>query len=160
MNYIRRRHRGLNYQPLEPRRLLATLFSETFDAFDGSGFANSPSTGQLDSNYWRATGLSQGDGTFGGDHTSSDFAGGESTGGISSGGIYSFDVGSNRTLGVQPTGSDMTPGSIGLKLTNTTGTAIDQWTINYDLWVNNNEQRSNSVKLSYSLDDSNYVSLI
>ena len=159
MNYIRRRHRGLNYQPLEPRRLLATLFSETFDAFDGSGFANSPSTGQLDSNYWRATGLSQGDGTFGGDHTSSDFAGGESTGGISSGGIYSFDVGSNRTLGVQPTGSDMTPGSIGLKLTNTTGTAIDQWTINYDLWVNNNEQRSNSVKLSYSLDDSNYVSL-
>jgi len=156
---IRRRHRGLNYQPLEPRRLLATLFSENFDTFDGSGFANSPATGQLDSNFWRATGLSQGDGTFGGDHTSSDFAGGESTGGVTSGGIYSFDVGSNRTLGVQPTGSDMTPGSIGLQLTNSTGASIDQWTISYDLWINNNEDRSNSVKLSYSLDDSNYVSL-
>ena len=58
--------------------MLATLFSENFDTFDGSGFANSPATGQLDSNFWRATGLSQGDGTFGGNHTSSDFAGGES----------------------------------------------------------------------------------
>ena len=159
MNSIRRRHRGLNYQPLEPRRLLATLFSETFDAFDGSGFANSPSSGQLDSDVWRVTGLSDGDGAFGGNHTSSDFAGGESSGGISSGGIYSFDVGSNRTLGVQPTGSDMTPGSIGLQLTNSTGTSVDQWTISYDLWVNNNEQRGNSVQLSYSLDDSSYVSL-
>lgn len=139
--------------------MLATLFSENFDTFDGSGFANSPATGQLDSNFWRATGLSQGDGTFGGNHTSSDFAGGESNGGVTSGGIYSFDVGSNRTLGVQPTGSDMTPGSIGLQLTNSTGAPIDQWTISYDLWVNNNEDRSNSVKLSYSLDDSTYISL-
>ena len=159
MNSIRRRHRGFNYQNLEQRRLLATLFSETFDAFDGSGFATSPSSGQLDSDYWRTTGLSDGDGTFGGNHTSNDFARGESNGGISSGGIYAFDVGSNKTLGVQPTGSDMTPGAIGLQLINTTGSSVDQWTISFDLWVNNNEQRGNSVELSYSTDDSNYISL-
>lgn len=159
MNYIRRRQRCLNYQALEPRRLLATLFSETFDSFEGTGFVTSPTTGQLDSDIWRATGLSEGDGTFGGNYTSSDFAGGESAGGISSGGIYSFDVGSNRTLGVQPTGSDMTPGAIALKVTNSTGASVDNWFINYDLWVNNNEQRSNSIKFSYSVDDNNYTSI-
>lgn len=156
---IRRRRRCLSYQNLEQRRLLATLFSESFDAYDGSGFASSPSSGQLDSDFWKATGLSEGDGTFGGNYTSSDFAGGYSNGGISSGGIYAFDVGSNPTLGVQPSGSDMTPGAIGLQLTNTTGASVDQWTISYDLWVNNNEQRGNSVQLSYSTDDSSYVAL-
>jgi hypothetical protein len=59
-----------------------TLFSETFSGFDGSGFAPSPATGQLDSNVWRVTGMSDGNGTFGGTHDSGDFARGSSTGGV------------------------------------------------------------------------------
>ena len=53
----------------------------------------------------------------------------------------------------------MTPGAIALKVTNSTGASVDNWIINYDLWVNNNEQRSNSIKFSYSVDDNNYTSI-
>ena len=46
----------------------------TFTSFDGTGFSTSPSSGQLNSNEWRVTGMSDGDGSFGGGFTSGDFA--------------------------------------------------------------------------------------
>lgn len=157
MNISRRPKNILSYQSLEQRRLLATLVAESFEAFDGTGFASSPSAGQLDSDQWRITGLSDGNGTFGGNHTTGDFARGVESDPIFSGGIYAFDVGANRVLGTQPTGGDMTPGAIGLQVSNTTGGDVTEWTINYDLWVRNDQQRSTSIELSYSTDDSNYT---
>ena len=156
---LRSRRRSLFYENLEPRRLLATLFSEAFESYAGTGFASSPNAGQLDSDLWRATGLSDGNGVFGGNHITGDFARGLASTPVTAGGVYAFEVGGNRVLGVQATASDMTPGTFGLKLINTTGSSVDEWTINYDIWFNNNEDRSSSVKLSYSTDNTNYLAV-
>ena len=110
------------------------LFSETFTDFTGSGFASSPAAGQLDSDLWRAIGLSDGTGTFGGTHTTGDFARGlgpvtAPTGGVTTGGVYAFDVGNgggDTGLGIQADDTDFTPGSFELRLVNTTGSTISK----------------------------------
>ncbi|MEM6528949.1 MAG: hypothetical protein AAF653_11695, partial [Chloroflexota bacterium] len=122
-----------------------------FNMFAGSGFAPAPAAGQLDSDDWRVTGLSAGSGTFGGTFTSGDFARGTSTGGISTGGVYAFEVSSGNTaLGVQPTGSDFTPGAITLKVTNDTGSALTSIVVSYTVYFFNDQVRSNSFNLGYS----------
>jgi hypothetical protein len=152
--------RQLDYQRLEQRNLLATLIAENFQTFTGQGFTSSPTTGQLDSDDWQVAGLSDGDGTFGGEHTTGDFARGQTGASVTSGGVYAFDVGSsNIALGAQPTGADMTPGSFNLKLENTTGSSANEWMIDYDIWSLNDESRSNSLNLSYSTDNSSFNAL-
>ena len=140
------------------------LFAATtpidFTGFDGSGFAPSPAAGQLDSDIWRVTGLSDGDGTFGGTYTTGDFARGTSTGGVNTGGVYSFNVGGgNATLGVQPGGSDFTPGDFTLKIENTTGNTVADVYVSYIIWTYNDKDRSNSLNFSWSLDDVTYTSV-
>ena len=54
--------------------LTGTTQTIDFTGFDGSGFAPAPAAGQLDSDDWRVTGFSAGSGTFGGTHTTNDFA--------------------------------------------------------------------------------------
>jgi len=131
-----------------------------FTGFDGSGFAPTPNTGQLDSDIWRVTGLSDGDGTFGGTYTSGDFARGQSSGGVRTGGVYSFDVGGgNTTLGVQPGSKDFTPGAFTLKVENTTGTTASDIYVSYKIWTYNDQDRANSLNFSWSLDDSTYTSV-
>jgi hypothetical protein len=56
-------------------------------------------------------------------------------------------------LGIQPTGSDFTPGSIILRLTNNTGLDLKALQITYDAIILNNENNSNSISLQYSLDN-------
>ncbi|NBD36582.1 MAG: hypothetical protein GVY30_11375, partial [Chloroflexi bacterium] len=107
--------------------VLAAWTPEDFNTFDGSGFAPSPAAGQLDSDAWSVTGLSDGDVGFG-DTCSGDVdcARGPSTGGVSTGGVYAFDVGSgDYILGIQPGGSDFTPGEFILKVQNTTGSTLN-----------------------------------
>lgn len=131
-----------------------------FAGFTGSGFAPNPSAGQLDSDIWRVTGLSDGNGTFGGTHTAGDFARGSSNGGVTTGGIYAFtNVGTsgNNILGVQPSDADFTPGDFTLRVQNTTGNEITQLYISYKIWVLNNAGRSSSLNFSYSTDDTNYT---
>ncbi|MGK7888501.1 MAG: Hint domain-containing protein [Leptolyngbyaceae cyanobacterium] len=137
------------------------LINENFQQFDGSGFAPNPSTGQLDSNLWRITGLSDGEGVFGSTHDSGDFARGiEPNGGSSTGGVYAFKVGDNFILGIQPDESDFTPGAITLKLTNTTGSTLTTLSVAYDIFHNNNEERSSSLNFAYSIgDESNYLNV-
>ncbi|GAB4307006.1 MAG: hypothetical protein Kow00117_00140 [Phototrophicales bacterium] len=135
-------------------------FSENFTGFSGAGFDTAPSSGRLDSDTWRVTGLSDGSGTFGGTHTTGDFARGVSPGAASTGGIYAFNVGGGTTaLGVQPAGSDFTPGTITLRIQNTTGSTITSLTIAYDIYVNNDQNRANSFNFAYSLDDITYTSI-
>ncbi len=138
------------------------LFAATtpidFTGFDGSGFAPNPAAGQLDSDIWRVTGLSDGDGTFGGTYTTGDFARGSSSGGVSTGGVYSFDVGGgNTTLGVQPGSSDFTPGDFTLKIENTTGSTVADVYVSYVIWTFNDQDRANSLNFSWSLDDTTYT---
>ena len=130
-------------------------------AFDGSGFTTSPATGQLDSDAWESTGLSDGALNYGGSETSGDYARGTSSGGVTSGGFYSFDTGgSNNTLGTQGTGSDFTPGTITLRAQNQTGVTVTAADLAYLVYVYNDQGRSSTFDFSYSTDDSSYTDVI
>jgi hypothetical protein len=136
---------------------LGTPVTVDFTGFDGSGFDPAPLAGQLDSDDWAVTGLSDGDLAFGGTNTTGDYAKGVTTGGIFSGGIYSFDDGSNQLIWVQATSSDFSPGTLTLRLQNNTGGTISELDVDYDLHVLNNEDRANSWNFSYSQDDASYI---
>ncbi len=128
-----------------------------FTGFTG-GFAPEPSAAQLDSDSWMVTGLSDGDGAFGGTHASGDFARGQSIGGVTNpGGVYAFDVGGHLILGVQPTDDDFTSGAIILKIENDTGSTVTELDIAYDIWYHNDQDRKSSLNFAYSLDDSAYT---
>lgn len=131
---------------------------EDFDDFRGDGFSNAPSSTQLDSNTYRVTGLSDGDGTFGGVHDSGDFARGMSTGGESTGGIYAFDLGGgDYGVGVQPTGDDFTPGTLTIRVTNNTGGDIDGIDLDADGNFFNDADRSTRWTFEISFDDNTYT---
>ncbi|MGB3868246.1 MAG: lamin tail domain-containing protein, partial [Flavobacteriales bacterium] len=146
---------------------LNTAYTITFDAtvagvnngaFTGSGFAPSPASGQLNSNAWASTGMSDGASAFGGTNTSGDFARGTSTGGVTSGGFYAFEVGpSDHALGVQPTGSDWEPGTLTLRVQNNSGTTLTSLDLAYELWVRNDQGRSNTFNISWSSDNLTYT---
>lgn len=125
-------------------------------SFDGSGLAQLPVNGQLDSNSFAFEGFSDGDADFNMDNTTGDFARGTSTGGVSSAGIYAFDFGGGNTgLGIQPTGGEFTPGTIFFKLRNETGATITTLDVAYDAFFFNNEMRTNDLQLGHGVDEMN-----
>ena len=142
------------------------IYSEDFTGFNGSGFTANPSAGQLDSDFFRVTGLSDGNGVFGGGHTANDFARGGSGGGVSTGGIYAFDISngaavSDTALGIQQTGTDLTSGDISLRLVNQSSSIINLLEIQFDIYELNNKGRSSSVNFEYSVgDESSYNPLL
>lgn len=114
--------------------------SETFTGYDG----NSAPTG------WDASGFSNGAG-FSENR-------GSSSGGVTTGGTYAFDIGSgNIALGVQPGGSDFTPGTYDLEVTNDSGATVDTWAIAFNSYVFNDQGRGNGFNFSYSTDGSSYT---
>jgi hypothetical protein len=126
--------------------------------FNGSGFTPTPSSGQLDSDAWKTTGMSEGNTAFGDSNSSEDFAKGDSSGGVSSGGFYAFEtLTSNYSLGFQPTGSDFSPGTITLRTQNQTGATITAIYLSYIIYVLNNEDRTNTLNFEYSTDDTTYT---
>jgi len=129
------------------------------DQYSGAGFESSTSTsGQLDSEAWASTGMSDGDLGFGGSGTGGDYARGTSTGGVTTGGFYAFEVvSSDYSFGIQPGGSDWAPGTITLRIQNNTGTTITTLDITYDIYVLNNEARANSFNFSHSSDNVSYT---
>ena len=131
-----------------------------FNEFNGSGFSPSPAVGQLDSDVWAISGLSDGTLDFGGTAETGDFARGLSTGNVTTGGIYAFDVGSlNVILGTQPSAGDFgtAGGTITLREQNTTGSTLSVVSITYTHWFLNNASRSTNVSLSYSADGINFT---
>ena len=56
---------------------MTIIYNETFDGFSGLGFSPSPATGQLDSDIFCVTGLSDGNLAFGDTATTGDFARGQ-----------------------------------------------------------------------------------
>ncbi len=136
------------------------LLVDDFQTFTGSGFSASPSAGQLNSDTWSTNGWSDGDLAFGGSATTGDFARGSSSGSVSTGGIYAFDVGGGDIiLGVQPGGSDFTPGDFRLALRNDTGSAINSLTVQYNISVLNDKDRSNSLGFAHGEDNSTYTAV-
>jgi len=129
--------------------------------FGGSGFQSSPTTGQLDSDAWKASGMSDNSSgfNFGETEISNDYARGTSTGSVTTGGLYTFNVGSgNWTLGIQPGGSDWTPGTITLRILNNTGSSISLISLSYEVWCYNDQDRGNSFNFLHSNNDVTYTS--
>lgn len=128
-----------------------TPVSETFNAFDGSGFSPTPGAGQLDSDNFVARGFSDGSMGFGDTKTAGDFARGTSTGSETQGGVYSFETSTGDfSLGVQPIGDDFTSGSFIVRYVNDTGGLIDDFNVEYEIKVYNDKDRSNSFNLSHA----------
>ncbi len=98
--------------------------------------------------------------TFGDTTPTDEYARGSSSGGVGTGGVYSFDIGGgNTTLGMQPGGSDFTPGAFTLKIENTTGNTVADVYVSYALWTYNDQDRANSLNFSWSLDDATYTNV-
>ncbi len=97
-----------------------------FAGYAGLGLASVPASGQLDSDTWSLSGLSDGDTSWGLTYASGDFARGASAGGVSTGGVYAFYAAGSAdpALGMQPTESDLTPGSATLRVRNDTGATL------------------------------------
>ncbi len=135
----------------------ATVNGVNKDAFDGAGFNPSPSSGQLDGNAWRTTGFGTNH-DFGATSTSEDAARGNSSGNVTIGGIFAFNVApSDMAFGVQPGGSDFTPGTITLIVTNNTGSTVTSLVLDYEVWVYNDQGRANSFNFAYSNNDTTYT---
>lgn len=135
------------------------LLNENFNSFTGTGFSPGSTADDLDSNIYICTGASSGAVAYGETKSSGDFGRGTSTGGVQSGGIYAFntDGAGDMCYGVQPSGNDFTPATMEVRIQNTTGTALSNFTISYDIKVNNNEGRASSFNFSYSNDDSTFT---
>lgn len=134
-----------------------TLSGVNNGQYTGAGFAPAPSTGQLDAGAWATTGMSDGNSDFGDTETAGDFAIGSSSGGVGTGGFYAFEVSTDDyAFGVQPTGTDFNGGNITLRILNSTGSRIDSFDIAYDIYVYNDQGRSNYWELAHSEDNGNY----
>ncbi len=124
-----------------------------FSDFDGSGFQPGGGSGTLDSVVWKTLGMSNGDMNFGDTKTSGDFARGSHAGGASTGGFYAWDVdgddGDIIAAGWQPTGDDATLGILVMWLRNNTGDFVSGFNVSFDRWVNNDQNRSNSLNFGY-----------
>ncbi|WP_053992660.1 choice-of-anchor D domain-containing protein [Mangrovimonas sp. TPBH4] len=134
-----------------------TVTNVNNNAFTGSGWSPNPNSGQLDSDAWSHTGNSDGNLSFGDTGDSGDYAGGTSTYGESTGGWYAFSNNGDIALGIQPGGSDWTPGDLTLRIQNNTGNLINSLELAYDILCFNDQERSNSFNFSHSDDNTTYI---
>lgn len=132
-------------------------------AYTGAGFQASPTAGQLDSDAWAVTGWSDGALAFGGTRitAATDYTRGSTAAAVTTGGFYAYtgapgSVG-NPSFLIQPGGTDFAPGTLTLRIVNNGTTNITQFAISYNLFVRNDQGRSNSFNFSYSTDDSTYT---
>jgi hypothetical protein len=126
--------------------------------FEGDGFQPNPTTlGRLNSNAWDIKGFSFGMLGFGGTQTVDAFGRGMVATGVVTHGIYSYTdtpaTVANPCLMVQPAAGEFAPGSITLRIRNNGTTNLTQLQVNYNLFVRNDENRSNSFNFSHSNDN-------
>lgn len=137
-------------------------------AFTGTGFQATPSAGQLDSSAWAITGMSAGDLAFEGTRTTTGYARGSvNVGSVSdvgpANGIYAFTgLPTGTALGIQPGGGtfvEFAPGTLTLKVQNSTGHILSDVQLAYQLYARNNTANASTFNFSYSLDNSTYNSV-
>jgi len=144
---------------------MPVIFQEDFTGFTGAGFAPTPGAGQLDSDFWTVTGMSDNANPgFGFTSATGDFARGIiGTNNPTTGGVYSLSSAASPTFGaalvLQPGGSDVDPGSITLRIQNTTGAALSDIHVSFDWLTRNNEGRAANLSFSYSTDGMNFTPL-
>lgn len=141
---------------------LDTPVTENFSSYTGTGLNPGGTGGALDSNSVKILGMSDGDSAFGGTYGSgTDLGRGTSAGGVTTGGTYAFDIGGGNTaLGVQPGGSDFTPGSITFAFQNSTGFEATSFRLEVDLLYFNDQTRGNTFQTFWSTDDATYLPLL
>lgn len=153
---IRRRHFRAMLEHLEDRNLMAFNIVENFESWTGAGFSPTPGPGQLLS-VWGATGMSEPNLVPGATVTMGVYARGTTAAAVTTGGFYAFTTpGPNTVFGIQPTGSDFTPGTLTRFLLND-ATAVTDPVISFNRWLRNDATRGNSFNVSYSLDDITYI---
>jgi hypothetical protein len=130
-----------------------------FGAYAGAGFTPTPNCGQLSSNNYATTGWSDGALAFGGTRMTGDHARGVPTVvNITTGGFYSLSITTNDVAFMfQPGGGDFEPGTLTLRLQNTTASVITAARIAYEVWIRNDQLRSNNLSFSWSTDDVTYT---
>lgn len=149
---------GANYQITFD----ATLAGVSNGVYAGTGFAPNPAPGQLDSDAWKITRISNAAGVqtttnYGDTNTGGDFALGIASVPVSTGGIYAFSgTGlSGLAMGFQPS-NDAFSGTLGssveLRCVNNTGQTLTNVLLSYRLYVRNDEDRSSLVKVSINQD--------
>lgn len=132
-------------------------------AYTAAGFQAAPAAGQLDSDGWAATGWTDGALAFGGTQTTAatDYTRGATAVAVATSGFYSYTgaphSAANPALLIQPGGTDWAPGTLTLRILNNTGSTITSYTISYDLFIQNDQARSNSLNFSYSTDNVTYT---
>ncbi len=132
-----------------------TQYITAFNGFTGNGLQPTPAPGELSSNTWSVTGMSDGDLLFGGtmNTPNTDFTRGINNGGAGAGGLYAFNINGDTAMGVQPIAADFTPGDFVFKIQNTTGSTVTSLYVSYELWINNDQGRSNLLAFSHSNDN-------
>ncbi|PKP17013.1 MAG: hypothetical protein CVU07_05080, partial [Bacteroidetes bacterium HGW-Bacteroidetes-23] len=132
-------------------------------AFTGAGFQATPSVGQLDSDAWAMTGWSDGALAFGGTRTTGDHARGATAVAVGTGGIYAYtgtpQSVANPCLMIQPGGSDFEPGTLTLRIRNNGAGFMNALDVSYNLFIRNDQARSNSFNFSFSSDNSTYTTV-
>ncbi|URW75668.1 hypothetical protein M9980_00045 [Sphingomonas donggukensis] len=143
----------------DPLPASTRVFFEDFSSFTAAGFSPTPTAGQLNSNVWRITGLSdQPAPAYGFTGTTSDFANGGLTGNATGGGVYSPTTA--PAFYVQPTGTDFLPGSfIEARVQNTSGATATAFDVAFDWAYRNNETRGEVLNFSYSTDGTNFTTV-
>ncbi|HET8839345.1 MAG TPA: T9SS type A sorting domain-containing protein [Flavobacteriaceae bacterium] len=137
-----------------------------FGEFKGLGFVpnnieGSEIPGTLDSDTWEVQGMSDGNLNFGDSSSSGDFARGLSSVPVGIGGIYSFEVYPDENiLGIQANTADATPGSIGMRVQNKTGTTITSLKIEYVAYTYNDQPGSGYFSMSHSADHSTFTEIL
>jgi hypothetical protein len=136
--------------------------TENFTNFNGTGFDPPPNTGRLDSDVWKIQGdIAQTN--WGGTHTTGEPARGNSNGNVANNvntlGAYRFNVGANRILGLK-VGGEFYNGGIKVRVRNTTGATLTNWTVSYTLYrYNAGASGDLPIGLSYSTNDAAYTNI-
>jgi predicted extracellular nuclease len=140
---------------------MTVIFSETFNSFTGTGFTSTPAAGQLDSDNWRISGMSDGATTYGGSFTTGDYARGSyTTNDPTAGGLYAHDNGGGDSeLMIQATGTDFQTGFVELRVANSLGSTAADMAISFDWVTRNNAGRSSALTFSYSTDGTNFTAV-
>lgn len=133
-------------------------------AYAGTGFTTAPATGQLDSDAWAVTGWSNGSLAFGGTQTTAntDYTRGATSAAQTTGGFYAFSgtgITTGVAFGIQPGSNDWEPGTLTLRIQNTSGSILTGLDVGYLLYIRNDQGRSSTFAFSYSSDNTAYSSV-